>query len=119
MKFGRAPTTLIIRSIALVQKAELKLRQEVYSWVVLEHKRAAFPPQHEDTGEPKLPQCLCSCELRLFLVSAPVVPEQVEQCSASATYKRANTSAFAAAGDSAYPCTYCCRRGDGQNQVAC
>jgi hypothetical protein len=44
MKFGRAPTTLIIRSIALVQKADLKLRQEVYSWGVLEHKRAALTP---------------------------------------------------------------------------
>jgi hypothetical protein len=65
MRFGRAPTTLIIRSIAFVEKAELKLREEVYSWLVFEHKRIAV------TSNTKTPasqgfRCLCPCELTAF-----------------------------------------------------
>ena len=53
MKFGRAPTTLIIRSIALVQKAELKLRQEVYSWLVFEHKGVPLTLNNKTPESPK------------------------------------------------------------------
>jgi len=38
MKFGRAPTTLIIRSIALIQNVELKLGRKSNVRVLAKHK---------------------------------------------------------------------------------